>query len=72
MKMHYKNCGTCGANLNWVLEDAGVLTILGSGAKKDYYNNCFILSDWYMDRRVKMVIINDGVTIIGDDAFVYC
>ncbi|MCD7886863.1 MAG: leucine-rich repeat domain-containing protein, partial [Clostridiales bacterium] len=61
--------GTCGENLTWTLED-GVMTISGSGAM----SNCE--SDyvpWYSLRSsIETVIIEDGVTSIGNYAFYYC
>ena len=32
--------GTCGDNLTWVLDDAGTLTISGSGEMDDYGKQC--------------------------------
>lgn len=68
--------GTCGANgdnLTWTLTgiDEYTLTISGSGAMKDYaYNNT---SPWYSYRKnIKTVVIEDGVTSVGQEAFNYC
>ena len=61
--------GSCGPNLKWHLNDDGVLTITGEGRMYDYsYSNS---APWgYFG--VKRVIIGDGVTTIGDDAFIGC
>ena len=59
--------GTCGPNLKWHLTDDGVLTISGKGIMKDYTS----WSPWIYDS-VKRVIIADGVTTIGDNAFNGC
>ncbi len=66
--------GTCGANgnnLTWTLDDTGTLTISGTGAMKDYSS----ASDapWYSQRAsVKKVVIDEGVTTIGNYAFYGC
>ena len=57
--------GTCGDNLTYTLDSNGVLTISGTG---DMQNSSF---GWNKDQ-VQSVIINDGVTSIGQDAFYQC
>ncbi|MBR5456460.1 MAG: leucine-rich repeat protein, partial [Bacteroidaceae bacterium] len=58
----------CGDNLTWVF-NGGVLTISGTGAMWDYsYNNS---APWSSDE-ITHVIIEDGVTSIGNYAFYYC
>ena len=59
--------GFCGPHLKWHLTDYGVLTITGKGIMKDYTS----WSPWIYDS-VKRVIIADGVTTIGDNAFNGC
>ena len=62
--------GTCGANLTWVLDDNGTLTISGTGDIPDYSVSYV---PWYSRRSsIKTVIIENGVTSIGDYAFRYC
>ena len=61
--------GTCGANLKWHLNDDGVLTILGTGEMYDYKH--IDNSPWYFSD-VTRIIIDDGVTTIGQYAFVEC
>ena len=58
-------------NLTWTLTADGTMTISGSGAMKGY--------SWYSGSpatqkkdNVKKVVIEDGVTSIGDFAFFYC
>lgn len=60
--------GTCGEHLTWILED-GTLTISGKGAMYDYTS----LDDvpWNVND-VKKVIIEDGVTTVGNSAFYSC
>ena len=70
--------GTCGDNLTWVLTDDGTLTISGEGAMEDYYSNYakeepLRYAPWYANQmNIKHIVINSGVTTIGDYAFAYC
>lgn len=58
--------GSCGENVTWTLSDDGVLTVGGTGAMTDYANQTEV--PWsYGD--LKAVVINEGVTHIGDYAF---
>ena len=62
--------GVQGDNLTWLLDDEGVLTISGTGDMEDYAS--FELTPWFSwNELVKNVIILDGVTNIGKNAFVY-
>ena len=70
--------GTCGANLTWTL-NASVLTISGTGAMTNYTymelgNDTYITSaPWGTHASsLKSLVINEGVTHIGDNAFSYC
>ena len=57
-------------NLTWTLDADGTLTISGTGAMKNYdYDN---RSPAYNNSKVKKIVIEDGVTSIGDDAFYNC
>lgn len=62
--------GKCGDNLTWTLSSDGVLTIDGTG---EMYNFSLSSSAWsdYSDN-IKTVIVNYGVTHIGDYAFNAC
>lgn len=61
--------GSCGSNLNWTYDSAsGLLTISGNGSMENYQRN----SSRWGDNDVKTVIINSGVTSIGDYAFYGC
>ena len=72
--------GTCGAegdgnNLVWVLDDAGTLTISGTGWMRDYSHT--IDTVHYTDptpwgRDVRQVIVEPGVANIGNGAFYSC
>ncbi|MBQ9392453.1 MAG: leucine-rich repeat domain-containing protein, partial [Oscillospiraceae bacterium] len=63
--------GSCGDDLTWTLDDAGTLTISGTGKMKDWtYNNT---APWHSNRSsIKKVTIGNSVTSIGDWAFYYC
>ena len=59
--------GTCGENLTWRFED-GVLTISGTGAMTDYSSSQGPQLPWAA-AKIKSVVIESGVTSIGDFAF---
>ena len=61
--------GNCGENLNWNLSNQGVLTISGTGAMFNY--SSFSFPTWQQQSfpSVTDIIINEGVTSIGDSAF---
>ena len=58
-------------NLTWKLDADGTLTISGTGAMKDY-NSTDNLSPVHMNSSVKKIVIEEGVTSIGNDAFHGC
>ena len=63
--------GTCGDNLTWVLDGKGALTISGTGAMSDY--DSWKTAPWIeFESRINKVIFNDGITRIGDRAFIGC
>ena len=59
---------TEGDNLTWTLYDNGTLTISGSGAMQDYAYN----SPAFYNSNIKKVVIEEGVTSIGNNAFPNC
>jgi hypothetical protein len=64
------NCGASGSILLWTLKSNGVLTIAGTGAMADF---SFESSPWYAKRTsITSVIIEDGVTTIGNNALRDC
>ena len=63
--------GTCGDNVNWVLSDDGVLTISGTGDMSNY-NDFEISAPFHNNTDIKSVIIENGVTSIGEWAFSNC
>ena len=59
--------GSCGENLTWTLDENGVLTISGTGAMADYEVGT---APWLEHSdKIKTVVIESGVTSIGDYAF---
>ena len=69
----YTASGTCGAqgdNLTWTLCD-GVLTISGTGAMANWTSTDFV--PWASHREsIISVVIEDGITKIGNTAFMNC
>lgn len=60
--------GSCGEGVSWTLDDAGVLTVSGSGAMANYSQGG---APWYSQREsIKSVVIESGVTSIGNCAFI--
>ncbi|MBR5892108.1 MAG: leucine-rich repeat domain-containing protein [Bacteroidaceae bacterium] len=70
VEMEPEHDGTCGENAYWTLQ-GGVLTISGRGEMYNYsYANT---ASWYEYKDViNNIIINDGITTIGDYAFYNC
>ena len=63
--------GTCGENLTWALDSEGTLTISGTGEMDNYYDGYGI--PWYEDTEsIVKVVVEDGVTSIGECAFSFC
>ncbi len=62
--------GVCGENLTWVF-DEGTLTISGSGDMTDFTSQSDVAWSKYRFDIIS-VIIEDGVTSIGDYAFAFC
>lgn len=60
-------CGAQGSNLTWTLEGDGTLTISGRGTMEDYDETDPSWVD-YQDY-ISAVVIQDGVTSIGNEAF---
>ena len=62
--------GTCGENITWTLDDAGTLTISGTGDMDDYY---YEGAPWLANKEsIVKVVIKDGVTHISNYAFNDC
>lgn len=69
--------GVCGDNLTWIFnKETNTLTISGTGDMYDYEINDvsgFINQPWYnFSRDIKHIVVEDGVTSIGEAAFASC
>ena len=63
--------GQCGSSLTWTLDNQGVLTISGKGAFQNYSNVSH--SPWTDNKEdIVTVVLEEGVTSIGDQAFRDC
>ncbi|MBE7004584.1 MAG: leucine-rich repeat domain-containing protein, partial [Ruminococcaceae bacterium] len=68
--IHCNSCGSCGDNLTWMLDDAGTLTISGTGAMDDYLSTSDV--PWYGSRGSIKTVVISGATSIGNGAFSGC
>lgn len=75
--------GSCGDNVKWSFDSSGVLTISGKGAMSNYTAEEFEEDDmvyiycdapWFVDYsdRITSIVVENGVTSIGDYAFILC
>ncbi len=66
--------GKCGDDLTWAYNTSThTLTISGTGVMKNYSNSYYNDRPWdSYKNNIKTVVINDGVTTIGIEAFAYC
>lgn len=77
-------CGLNGAKVQWALDDSGTLTVSGSGAMDDYYvyrdlttgsvveSHLPPWNDIRIRSKITSVVIADGVTSVGQNAFGNC
>lgn len=64
-------CGANGSGLRWQLSNEGILTISGTGEMASWDMPSSV--PWYEYRdQIKKVVIDEGVTSIGDRAFYEC
>ncbi len=67
----YVASGTCGENLTWTLDSEGTLTISGTGEMTNWAYSSDV--SWHSNRElITNVVIDYGVTSIGDKAFYPC
>ncbi len=69
-EVYAASSGTCGENLTWTLDDEGVLTISGTGDMMNY-DDSGNEAPWN-SYAIKQIVIDEGVTSIGDRAFSEC
>ncbi len=60
--------GSCGSNVTYVLYEDGLLTIRGNGRMRDY-STSYNRHPWEDEENVRRIIIESGVTSIGEYAF---
>lgn len=63
--------GNCGRNATWILDDAGTLTISGTGNMNHYPTATKVPWSSYVDQ-IQAVVIEDGITGVGNYAFSNC
>ncbi len=62
--------GSCGENITWELDEAGTLTLSGSGDMDDY---TLQNAPWHSDvEKIKKVVIGEGITSVGDYSLMDC
>ena len=64
--------GSCGENVTWKLDSARVLTISGTGEMQNADIQQSVVAPWFFHRNsITKVVIEEGVTYIGDYAFLW-
>ena len=67
--------GKCGDNASWKLDTAGTLTISGTGATYDFFDDYNCTAPWYdaeLRLQIKKVVVEKGITYVGTRAFYDC
>ena len=67
--------GKCGDSASWTLDAAGTLTISGTGATYDFFNDYNCTAPWYdaeLRLQIKKAVVNKGITYVGTYAFRDC
>ena len=67
--------GKCGDSAKWKLDAAGTLTISGTGATYDFFNDYNCTAPWYdaeLRLQIKKAVVNKGITYVGTYAFRDC
>jgi len=63
----------CGENATWSLDEYGVLTVSGTGDMYNFDSQIYYKAPWNEFRNsIKKVVIEEGITNIGQNAFQYC
>ena len=68
----FAQSGTCGDNLTWTYSSDSVLTISGTGPMTDFSWSDSVPWNAFSYLGIKSVIIEEGVTSIGSEAFAEC
>lgn len=68
----YPLSGTCGKKVTWTLTEDGTLTISGEGEMANCSGEYMELPWWDVKDQIVKIVIEDGVTSIGDFAFTEC
>ena len=67
--------GKCGDSAAWKLDAEGTLTISGTGATYDFFNDYNCTAPWYdaeLRLQIKKAVVNKGITYVGTYAFRDC
>ena len=65
--------GKCGDNLYWHVDNENTLTIFGTGAMYDYNSYGSNISPWNnLGTAPTSLVLEEGITTIGDNAFYNC
>ena len=67
--------GKCGDSAKWKLDAEGTLTISGTGATYDFFNDYNCTAPWYdaeLRLQIKKAVVNKGITYVGTCAFTDC
>ena len=62
----------CGENCTATLDEKGVLRVSGTGEMDDYTSANRAESPFYNNKKIKAVIVEDGITKVGAHMFVSC
>ena len=65
----YTDSGTCGENVQWALNDDGVLTISGIGPMTDFQISTAPWYAYFIRDNIHQIVIEEGVTTVGTYAF---
>ena len=71
LKVNADSSGTLGTGVTWTMDDNGTVTITGTGDMDDFDSESN-RSPFTYNKDVKRIIIEDGVTSIGDNVFAAC
>lgn len=67
-----KTSGELSEGITWKLDDKGTLTISGSGDVPDYFENLYLVNPLCKNNDILNVVIENGITAIGDNLFWDC